>query len=431
MPVVLHKDSHSKPVSDSPPHDARVIQRKLAETFAQPLSEPPGTPPLPNPAQSKPAQSKLSAAHGPRIVKIALGLGLLLVFGAKPAWQLLAPSSAEAVFDARLITLRAPIDGVATVRDKDVIIANTRADSGAVESLAREVARLNAEIASAEARRAGIETALEEETATAEAFHTNRAKQLNARLDEQSQREIIAGLALDDAKSKFGRAQKLSANGFVSAAELERLERAVSQAGAEAAALGALRQQTLVERDAIAAGQYVGDGYNDRPSTAQRLDEDRRRLSEVSAEITSKSMQRDETTKALLREHARFGEASTQALTAPQDAQLWEMVVASGEHVQRGQTLARYVDCANPFVLAAVGEGLYNRLRLGQQARFEPSDGGESIEGRVVSLSGQSASDVSYAVAPNNLTRAAFHVAIALPPGAMGCAIGRTGRVTF
>jgi hypothetical protein len=201
MPFAIRRDTDSKLVANASPHDARAIQRGLAETFSQLLSErqAPSEPPAraelpapPAPPLSKPAQSKPPAGEASRIVKIALGLGLLFVFGAKPAWQLLAPSSAEAVFDARLITLRAPIDGVATVNDKDVVIANARADSGAVESLAREVARLNAEITSAEARRAGIETALEEETATAEAFHTNRAKQLNARLDEQSQREIIA-----------------------------------------------------------------------------------------------------------------------------------------------------------------------------------------------------------------------------------------------
>jgi hypothetical protein len=193
MPFVLRPDMDSRTVSDSPPQDARALQRELAETFSQPLSEPlahdeamalaellaslpppaplaPKAPP-PRSPPPKPAQFKLSAAHVLRIVKIGLGLGLLFVFGAKPAWRLLAPCSSAAVF-ARPIALRAPIDGVATVQDKDAIIVNTRADSGAVESLAREAARLNADIASAEARRAGVEAAFMEETATAQAFHT-------------------------------------------------------------------------------------------------------------------------------------------------------------------------------------------------------------------------------------------------------------------
>ncbi len=58
-----------------------------------------------------------------------------------------------------------------------------------------------------------------------------------------------------------------------------------------------------------------------------------------------------------------------------------------------------------------------------------PHDAGviERDQSRVVSLSGQSVSDVSYAVAPNNMTRAVLHVANALSHGA----IGRVGRVTF
>jgi hypothetical protein len=56
-------------------------------------------------------RGSLVARYGWRALKSALGLGVIVIAGVGPVQRLLEFSSVEAVVNARLVSLRAPIDG--------------------------------------------------------------------------------------------------------------------------------------------------------------------------------------------------------------------------------------------------------------------------------------------------------------------------------
>ena len=58
------------------------------------------------------ARTALSRPRSFRALKIAVGLALIAICGIAPARRLFEDTSIDAVVNARLITLRAPIDGV-------------------------------------------------------------------------------------------------------------------------------------------------------------------------------------------------------------------------------------------------------------------------------------------------------------------------------
>ena len=58
-----------------------------------------------------PKRSGFVARYGWRALKSALGLGVVIIAGLGPVQRLLEFSSVEAIVNARLVSLRAPIDG--------------------------------------------------------------------------------------------------------------------------------------------------------------------------------------------------------------------------------------------------------------------------------------------------------------------------------
>jgi hypothetical protein len=112
---------------------------------------------------------------------------------------------------------------------------------------------------------------------------------------------------------------------------------------------------------------------------------------------------------------------------------VWEVLTAPGEQVHRGQDLLRVLDCGGALVTAVVSESVYNGLRVGSPARFRPRDGQMDLPGKVIRLTGASASPANLAIQPSVLLRESYHVTVAVPALAegAGCTVGRTGRVIF
>ena len=124
---------------------------------------------------------------------------------------------------------------------------------------------------------------------------------------------------------------------------------------------------------------------------------------------------------------------SSAAIVAPAKGSVWEVLTAPGEQVRRGQELVRVLDCGGALVTATVGESVYDRLRVGSPARFQPRDGGGDLAGTVISLTGSSTTPANFAIEPSALARGAYHVTVSVPglASAQTCDVGRTGRVVF
>jgi len=125
--------------------DEIVHPRHLSPADAPiPVELDPGTP---EPAAR--ARSRRRPELTGRLVKTAAGLAIVGLVGFVPAMRLLESASTEAVVNARLVTIRAPIDGVvelgpeaavvgAPVASGSVImhIANRRTDRGRLDDIA-------------------------------------------------------------------------------------------------------------------------------------------------------------------------------------------------------------------------------------------------------------------------------------------------------
>ena len=108
------------------------------------------------------------------------------------------------------------------------------------------------------------------------------------------------------------------------------------------------------------------------------------------------------------------------------------MLIAPGEYVSKGQDLLRVLDCSKPIVSANVDERVYDHLEVGSPATFRPLEGGETYHGSVVNLTGAAGASGNFAIPPLSLRKSPFYVTIAIDDmGGAGCAISRTGTVTF
>ena len=143
------------------------------------------------------------------------------------------------------------------------------------------------------------------------------------------------------------------------------------------------RLQALhVDLQAARAGTYLGDNYNDVPSSYQRARELDVRVEEAKGALDGVSEKITTIMAQLAAEQVRLAARSAARLTTPIAGNLWTASVASGEYVRKGQELATIVDCSSASVTAAVSTRTYNDLRLGDAVRFRVAGTSREYGGR-------------------------------------------------
>ena len=403
---------------------AHALRRRLAQSF----DEKPQTAPAAQP------QRLSSAAR--RGFKLAVGLAVAVGLGWSPLKALLVPTSVEAVVNARLATLRSPIEGYVEEapppalqwRGQDaapvLVIANPDADRAALTSVRREVADAEDRIAINAGEQQAVAAALAALDAQVQQFQDSRRASVDLR---------IAGLSANaaEAEAQWKRALKLRAAGVTPRALEERAE-TEARAGALAARSAALKvAEAQVEAQALAKGAFVGDSFNDTPSSDQAARELRLKLASLQAQASALARTKARLAAEREVESADYARRSRALLSLPVSGRVFEALVTRGERVAKGQELMRVLDCESAIVSANVEESVYNRLRVGEKASFKPADGGAAIVGEIVNLTGASAAPGVYAISPASLRKSPVYVSIALPQGQSDCAVGRTGTVTF
>jgi multidrug resistance efflux pump len=450
------------PAPSTPTVATATLVSPLAELDAQgrlaalgKAFEPTPVPDAPVTAPAKPAarhprnwQRDIAKALRPyqsRIIKTVIGVFVIVVAGWMPVRVLLQTTSTEAVINARLITLRAPIEGqidrlaslaVGTELQSGAAvlgIINTRADRGRLDSMAQLISQLEGEIGAFTTRQNELRKLHQEYTANAESFRVGRMAQLKSRMAE-TQSEISAATARhEEAQQTLERAQSLSEAGTGTLVTLERAQRDATVAKRTLEALGHRRNTLNVELTALGKGVFVGDSYNDRPQSLQRADDVTLRLNEIAADISQRQTRLASVRTELAEERGRYARRSMAALVAPTRGSVWEVMTAPGEQVVLGQDLVRLLDCSGLVVTATVGETAYNNLHVGQAARFRFRGESTDYQGRVISLTGVATAPANLAIQPAALAKEPYRVTVAVPElvKATRCSVGRTGRVTF
>jgi multidrug resistance efflux pump len=380
-----------------------------------------------------------------RVIKSLLALAAVIALGWTPLQRFLQTTSAEAAVNARLVTLRAPIDGRLS-EDQSVEagtklrpgqpvlrIVNSRADRSRLDDVRRLIAGLEAEAAAFEKRREQLEDLSGELRKQRDAFQQGRIEQLEARTAELTAEIAAADARTVDASSTLTRTQKLRATGYQSEAALISADRDYKVAANTVESLRQRLKGTEVELDAARKGLYVGDSYNDIPRTAQRLDEVTQLIVDLGGQIEERTVRLAELRSELTDEEKQYTELSSATVAVPVGGTVWEVLTANGEEVTRGQPLLRVIDCGGAVVTAAVSESTYNSLWLGQPATFHLRDESVEREGIVIGLNGLAAVPANLAIEQGALAREPYHVTVRVPSLSTepDCYVGRTGKVTF
>ena len=420
---------------------ARGLQRDLQDRL-QPAHDEPVSDSAPHP--EAPAGSGRMVR---RTLKVAVGLAIVAVFGWMPLKAILQTSSVEAVVNARIVTLRSPIDGTVSAKpsnptylsalsEGDVIlhVVNARGDRIRLDDLRRQMSRLENERPSLAAKLAAAEAAQQDLARQAGQFRDGRTLQLEARIAEIQSAIEAAAARREEATAAVERASSLVRSGSVSTVELARLTR--EQAIAQQTEIGARRRldAAKVELTAVKNGTYLGDSYNDRPSSVQREEEMRQRVSDLRADLAHADAEIAWLTHEIAVEQIHYINRAEADIRAPINGRIWEMMTSPGEDVRAGQPLLKVLDCSGEVVTANVTESVYNRLKLGDPASFEPNDGSAAIQGVIVNLTGSSGAPANLAINPDALNKEPYRVTVSMPAldsAGKDCAVGRTGRVVF
>ncbi|MBX9824257.1 MAG: HlyD family efflux transporter periplasmic adaptor subunit [Xanthobacteraceae bacterium] len=426
------------------PLDVHGLRRVIEDRISRPDDSPPSD-------ETRPKQEPPAGQHPTfgikRYAKIAAGVLIVAVFGWIPLQTVLQSSSVQAVINSRVVTLRAPIDGEVSAPDAALLeakvvphgtlvlrIVNPRADRGRLDELRRQLARLESEQPALLAKLISAEAAQKDLAQQASRFTQGRIRQLEARIAELRSLIEVAGARKEEAAAAVERAASLSRSGSVSAVESARLAR--ERTIAEQTEIGARRRLDASEVELTAAreGTFLGDSYNDRPSSVQREEEMRQRLDQLNADLATTNAELLWLRREVASQEARYASLSEAAVLLPVSGRIWEMMTSPGEDVRAGQPLLRVLDCSGAVVTANVTESVYNRLKVGAKAQFRPADGGPDLDGTVLNLTGAAGAAANLAINPDALSKEPYRVTVSVPKlkeAANDCAVGRTGRVIF
>ena len=329
----------------SPPANARSLQTDLEWSLKDSPAgdETPHGDPKPRPAASGGTLTR-------RLVKVALGLALVGSLGWGPLRALLTTTSVEALVNARVETIRSPIEGiVASVPDaaRDwsasgpaprLRIVDPLADHARLDDLQRQREALESEARMLERQSELTKAALETLDAQIERFREGRLKLLDARLATQTAEHAAAAARASQAAAAKRRADELSKSGASTAAESDRrLYEWLAASSTEAAEQKRL-DETKVERDAIAQGVFVGDSYNDSPSSEQRAVELRLKAGDLDARAMAARSQMKLLEVRSPKRKPGFARGRSRSSTCPTSGRVWEMLTAPGERVGKGRT---------------------------------------------------------------------------------------------
>ncbi|MCA1516057.1 HlyD family efflux transporter periplasmic adaptor subunit [Bradyrhizobium yuanmingense] len=430
------------PSSAPSPHDARTDAKGLQDSLHEHL--------FTNDESDHASTTQSGQESGRRWpylrrgAKVAIGLAIVAVFGWLPLRAIWENSSVEAVLNSRLVTLRTPIGGrvAAAQRATDqakleagtvvLRVFNSRGDRTRLDDLRRQKSRLENERPSLAAKLASAQAAQKDLARQAALFRDGRVLQLEARIAEIQTSIEAAAARRDEASAAVERASSLAKSGNVSTVELARLTRELSVS--QQTELGARKRLDAAKVELAAArnGSFLGDSYNDRPSSVQREEEMRQRAGDLEADLARTDTEIAWLANEIIVEEVRFADLTEANITTPVAGRVWEMMTSPGEDVQAGQPLLKVLDCSGAVITANVTENVYNRLQLGDHATFEPNDGGEPISGTVVNLTGAAGAPANLAINPDALSKEPYRVTVASrDAAARACTVGRTGRVVF
>lgn len=381
-----------------------------------------------------------------RLIKTGAALALVIALGWMPSQRLLRVTSAEATVNARVLTLRAPIDGqivdwrrnsrVGTLLQpgEDILrIENPRADRGRLDELRRNLSTLEIQRTASAERLARLERERGGQLDQFNKFVRFRISHIEARRDEVLADKQAAMARLETANASLQRISALYSRGVQTQSAHDDIVREQRVASAALTALERRLQASEIELTAARNGVFVTDGFNDVPRSAQRASELSQFIVDMQVTLAEQDRRLASLQSQIKEETARYENMSIAVMISPTEGQIWENLTSPGEDIRRGQDLMRMLDCKAAVVTAVVSEANFNGLHVGSGATFRLRGAAEELPGRVIGLHGLASASQNLAINQLTLAREPYHVTVEVPELASGpnCQIGRTGIVTF
>jgi multidrug resistance efflux pump len=321
-----------------------------------------------------------------RRIRVGLGMSLLSVSGWLMLSWLLSPSmwsitSSQAVVNARIMTLYAPIEGmIATpppavgkaIEGESLLVEinNPLADNSRREELKTEAASLDERVAALKKQYAVLETLKNKLAASASRYQEAAVRRLERQIDEAKSTAAAAEAFLQQRRYKQNQVSKLySERGATTQSEV-----VTARLAAEAAQNKAEQSQLTVRRltdelEFVRQGNYIGpgDGRNDVPYSMQRMHEIDIRQHDIQAKIQEFAARATQVQKQLRIEGERLERQARCQLKAPIDGIVWRRPMAGGATVTRQTPVLELLDTSDIFVDALVSEKHFGDIRPGDK----------------------------------------------------------------
>lgn len=363
-----------------------------------------------------------------RISRLLIGALIVIVALWIIVAEQMAGASANAVVNARLSTLRTPIAGEIDMPDRALggrvelgevlaTMVDRRPDAIRLNDLQMERAFANAELERLESLMANTQRVYSSLEQRSRRYTERQIAGLELRLDHARDRLRLLGGEdeSDDPASSL-------------AGDPETIEQSRA------------REEVDTLENALAAaenGVFVGDSYNDAPNAEQRRVELETVLDGLQADIEATSARLEAIVNRVTAEQIAVNRLSAADIRSTANGQIWEVLAADGERLQRGEPALRLVDCSSLIVTLSVTEAIYNRLQVGDPAEVRLAGSGEAYSGTVSRLAGSGAATIyrNLAIAPSQRHLERYDVAVTSPglvnDPSLECPVGRTGRVFF
>lgn len=383
-----------------------------------------------------------------KIFRIILGAVLLLGGLYVIVGEYLSGTSADATINARTAVLRAPIQGLAEfsvrsigaqVSPEEIVvrITDNQFDTARLIDLERTRSTMDADLARLKAQTVAVDEARKVLQDQAKSYQEGRVRQIWSRIAEAQAAVNSAEARFREAESALERTRDLSSRGVQTAITLDRAKAQYDVAQQDIASSRERISYLSAELSSAQNGVFIGDSYNDAPFSIQRIREFDLRLAELKAEADNVSRRLSLTSEQIAAERVRVNRLTSAELSVQSPGIVWNFLASSGEHVNQGQDLVRFVDCSAVMVTAGVSERVYSGLRVGMSAQFRVSGDSRVFQGTITRLGGSGAaglySTLAIGPSPEHLTR--FDVALSIPELSddpdLSCAVGRTGRAVF
>ncbi|PQO24878.1 curli assembly protein CsgC [Rhodobacteraceae bacterium WD3A24] len=383
-----------------------------------------------------------------RVLRLLIGLAVIVVAGAVLVGEQLAGTTSDAVINAQVSTLRAPISGTVFLRsdelgnrvqDEEVLgsLHERYVDDVRLNDLRMELGHSRAEARRLQGEVNRLDTQISRVESEIEDYGQQRRRLLEAMLAAEVAGHEALLAEVERLRREAQRIERLAERGVETESSLLSVRTELRVAGSQADAAQQRIERVRVRLEAGDAGIHLDSDASGLSHLDQRDRELRLQRDMANIRLAEVRQRSEVLGDRLNAELVRVNIRRSATLFSNVNGTLWSLEAISGEVVQRGQSIARLVDCDSTVVTVSVPRSTYNSLSVGSSARFRPADTPDVFEGRILRMAGSGAVSVydDLAVRPSAEELEGFDVAILFPElrehPELGCAIGHTGRVFF